>query len=122
MFQKIHSPRMFFQSSSVLLEDFWLIHYKIFDRTVNLFPGRHFSSSQLSFVGKPVKVYYTDTRKAYSLHIGEFKAHRTFIYCPDCNTAYSDDEFGKIVSPYSNVGYEVIEFIGRLVFQEYHTL
>ncbi len=34
-----------------------------------------------------VKVYYTDTRKVYSLHIGEFKAHRTFMYCPDCNTA-----------------------------------
>ncbi len=47
-----------------------------------------------------VKVYYTDTRKAYSLHIGEFKAHRTFMYCPDSDTAYSDKEFGKIVPPY----------------------
>ncbi len=58
----------------------------------------------------------------YSLHIGEFEAHRTFMYRPDCNTAYSDEEFGKIVPPYSNVGYDVIEFIGRLIFQEYHTL
>ncbi len=68
-----------------------------------------------------MKVYYTDTSKAYSLLIDEFKAHRTYMYCPDCNTAYSDEEFGKIVSPYSNVGNDVIEFIGRLIFQEYNT-
>ncbi len=69
-----------------------------------------------------MKVYYTDTRKAHSQHINEFKALRTFMYCPDCDTAYSDEEFGKIVQPYSNVGNDVIEFIGRLIFQEYHTL
>ncbi len=43
------------------------------------------------------------------------------MYCPDCNTACSDEEFGKIVTPYSNIGYDVIEFIGRFIFQEYHT-
>ena len=69
-----------------------------------------------------LKVYYTDVRKVYSLHIGEFKAHRTFMCCPDCNTVYSDKEFGKIVPLYSNVGYDVIEFIGRLIFQKHHTL
>ena len=69
-----------------------------------------------------LKVYYTDTRKVYSLHIGVFKAHRTFMYCPDCNTIYAAEEFGKIVPLYSNVGYDVIEFIGRLIFQKYHTL
>ncbi len=69
-----------------------------------------------------LKVSYTDTRKVYSLHIGEFKAHRTFMYCPDCNTVYCSEELGKIVPLYSNVGYDVIEFIGRLIFQQYHTL
>ncbi len=69
-----------------------------------------------------MKVYYTDTRKAYSLRIGEFKAYWTFMDCSDCNTAYSDEEVGKIVPPYSKVGYDVIEFIGRLIIEEYHTL
>ncbi len=44
------------------------------------------------------------------------------MYCPDCSTVYSDEEFRKIVVPYSNVGYDVTEFIGQLVFQEYLTL
>ncbi|MBD3273639.1 transposase [Candidatus Dependentiae bacterium] len=56
------------------------------------------------------------------MHIGEFKAHQTFMHCPDCNTVYSSKELQKIVPPYSNVGYDVIEFIGRLIFQQHHTL
>ncbi len=44
------------------------------------------------------------------------------MYCPDCNTVYSAEEFGKIVPLYSNVGYDVLEFIGRLIFQKHHTL
>ncbi|MBU2506044.1 MAG: transposase [Bacteroidetes bacterium] len=69
-----------------------------------------------------LKVYYTDKRKVYSLHIGVFKAHRTFMYCQDCNTVYPAEEFGKIAPVYSNVGYDVIVFIGRLIFHEHHTL
>ena len=69
-----------------------------------------------------LKVYYTDVRKIYSLHIGEFKAHRTFMNCPNCNTVYSDERLGEIAPLYSNVGYDVIEFIGRLIFQKYRTL
>jgi hypothetical protein len=69
-----------------------------------------------------LKVYYTDVRKVYSLHIGEFKAHRTFMNCPDCNIVYASQEFGKIAPLYSNVGFDVIEFIGRLIFQKHHTL
>jgi len=69
-----------------------------------------------------LKVRHTDKRKVYSLHIGLFNAHRTFLYCPDCNTVYPAEEFKKIVPPYSNVGYDVIVFIGRLIFAEHHTL
>ncbi len=69
-----------------------------------------------------LKVHHTDIRKVYSLHIGVFNAHRTFLYCPDCNTVYPTEEFKKIVPPYSNVGYDVIVFIGRLIFDEHHTL
>lgn len=44
------------------------------------------------------------------------------MYCPDCNTVYSAEEFGKIAPLYSNVGYDVLEFTGRLIFQKHHTL
>ncbi|MQY79199.1 MAG: transposase [Bacteroidetes bacterium] len=69
-----------------------------------------------------LKVHHTDTRRVYSLHIGVFNAHRTFMYCPDCNKVYPAEDFENIVPKYSNVGYDIIEFIGRLIFLEYHTL
>lgn len=69
-----------------------------------------------------LKVHHTDTRKAYSLHIGVFSAHRTFMYCPDCNKVYPSESFEKIVPRFSNFGYDIIVFIGRLIFLEHHTL
>lgn len=69
-----------------------------------------------------LKVHHTDTRKVYSLHIGEFNAHRTFMFCCDCNTVYRPEEFETIVPPCSNVGYDVMIFIGRFVFCGHHTL
>ena len=69
-----------------------------------------------------LKVHHTDMRKVYSLHIGIFSAHRTFMYCPDCNKVYPSESFEKIVPRYSNVGYDIIVFIGRLIFLEHHTL
>jgi len=69
-----------------------------------------------------LKVHHTDIRKVYSLHIGVFNAHRTFMYCPDCNKIYPAESFEKITPRYSNVGYDVIVFIGRLIFLEHHTL
>lgn len=69
-----------------------------------------------------LKVHHTDTRKVHSLHIGVFNAHRTFMHCPVCKNVYSSEEFGKIVPPSSNVGYDVNIFIGRLIFQQHHTI
>lgn len=69
-----------------------------------------------------LKVHHTDIRKIYTLHIGEIKARRTFMYCAGCNHIYSPEEFGKIVPPHSNVGYDVMVLVGRLIFWEHHTL
>ena len=69
-----------------------------------------------------LKVHHTDIRKIYTLHIGEIKARRTFMYCADCNHIYPAEEFEKIVPPHSNVGYDVMVLIGRLIFCEHHTL
>jgi hypothetical protein len=69
-----------------------------------------------------LKVHHTDTRKIYSLHIGAFNAHRTFMYCPACNMVCPPGEFEVMVPQFSNVGYDVIVFIGRLIFQKHHTI
>jgi len=69
-----------------------------------------------------LKVHHTDIRKIYTLHIGEIKARRTFMYCANCNHIYSPEEFEKIIPPHSNIGYDVMVLIGRLIFCKHHTL
>jgi len=44
------------------------------------------------------------------------------MYCADCNRIYSPEKFEKIVPPHSNVGYDVMVLVGRLIFCEHHTL
>jgi transposase-like protein len=44
------------------------------------------------------------------------------MHCPDCNKVYPPEDFENIVPKYSNIGYDIIVFIGRLIFLEYHTL
>lgn len=67
-------------------------------------------------------VYRTDTRKVYLMDIGEIRAHRTFLHCPDCKTIYPPAAFDKIVAPCSNVGYDVMTFIGKFIVLEHHTV
>jgi hypothetical protein len=69
-----------------------------------------------------LKVYYTDTIKIYSLHIGAFNAHRTFMCCPVCKKVHPPEELEEMVSQFSNVGYDVIVFIGRLIFLKHHAI
>lgn len=69
-----------------------------------------------------LKVHHTDTRKVYMLDIGKCKAHRTFMFCPDCKGVYPPEKFEKSVPSYSNVGYDVMVLTGRLIFCEHHTI
>lgn len=71
---------------------------------------------------RELRVRHTDTRKVYSLHIGAFNAHRTFLFCPQCNTIFAPENFEGITPPGSNIGYDVIVYIGKLIFCEHHTL
>jgi hypothetical protein len=69
-----------------------------------------------------LKVYRTDTRKIYLLDIGQCKAHRTFMYCSDCECVFPSEDFEKWVPPYANVGYDVMVLTGRLILCEHHTI
>jgi len=44
------------------------------------------------------------------------------MYCANCNHIYSPEEFEKIIPPHSNIGYDVMVLIGRLIFCKHHTL
>lgn len=69
-----------------------------------------------------LKVHHTDTRKIYLLDIGQCKAHRSFMYCPDCECVFPSEDFEKWVPPYANVGYDVMVLAGRLILCEHHTI
>ena len=69
-----------------------------------------------------LKVHRTDTRKIYLLDIGQCKAHRTFMYCPDCDRVFSSEDFEKRVPPHANVGYDVMVLTGNLILREHHTI
>jgi len=69
-----------------------------------------------------LKVHHTDIRKIYLLDIGQCKAHRTFMYCSDCECVFPDEDFEKWVSPCANVGYDVMVLTGRLILCEHHTI
>lgn len=69
-----------------------------------------------------LKVYRTDIRKIYLLDIGQCKAHRTFMYCPDCKNVFPSEDFEKWVPSYANAGYDVMVLTGRLMLCEHHTM
>lgn len=66
--------------------------------------------------GKALKVYYTDTRKVVTMHIGSFLAHNTFSNC-DCHSrVYSSEKIGELVPKYCNYGYSIMVYVGRELF------
>ncbi len=69
-----------------------------------------------------LKVHHTDTRKIYLLDIGQCKAHRSFMYCSDCECVFPSEDFEKWVPSYANVGYDVMVLAGRLMLCEHHTI
>lgn len=68
-----------------------------------------------------LKVHHTDIRKVYLLDIGQCKAHRTFMYCPDCECVFPSEDFEKWVPTCANLGYDVMVLAGKLILCEHHT-
>lgn len=71
-----------------------------------------------------LKVRKTDTKKIFSLDIGKFVAHQTFLHCENCDreTSYSSQQLNCIAAKHCNFGYDVIVYIGKSVFQRHKTI
>lgn len=67
---------------------------------------------------RELHVLKTTTRLIKMLGIGQFKAHHTFLYCPNHNGmgAWKSTELCKLVPQDANVAYNVIVEIGKLRF------
>lgn len=52
---------------------------------------------------------------------GPFIAHETVLQCKKCRTTLGSDALGRLVRRCCNVGYDVLIFVGRALFQRYRT-
>ena len=73
--------------------------------------------------GFPTKVQKTQKReKIVTLQIGRFALHETVKHCPNCQRVFRHEEVKNFVPEFCNFGFDVIEYVGRALFLEYHTL
>ncbi|MFQ5976264.1 MAG: transposase, partial [Candidatus Hydrothermarchaeales archaeon] len=71
-----------------------------------------------------LKAKKTRTKPVVTLHIGEFKAHETLLYCDHCgkNTVYSSEELQGLVPMHCKYGYDVLIYVGKAIFLRYRTV
>ena len=53
---------------------------------------------------------------------GPLIAHETLLNCPSCSRIFGSDALLQLVSKWCNVGYDVLVYIGRALFQRYRTI
>jgi len=53
---------------------------------------------------------------------GPFIAHETLLHCPSCSRIFGSDVLLQLVPKWCNVGYDVLVYVGRALFQRYRTI
>ncbi|MDL1960301.1 MAG: transposase [Deltaproteobacteria bacterium] len=61
-------------------------------------------------------------RKAVLSMTGPFVAHETLLHCPSCSRIFGSDALLQLVPKWCNVGYDVLVYVGRALFQRYRTI
>ena len=72
--------------------------------------------------GSSLLVQKSKRRKVSTLHIGQFLAQETVLYCPHCKENFLCKELNTFVAPGCNFGYDVIEFIGTAIWCKSKTI
>ena len=57
-------------------------------------------------------------KRAATLAIGEFLTHETVYYCPKCREVFYSHELRTLIPQHSNFGYDIMVYIGKLLFLE----
>jgi len=60
-------------------------------------------------------------RKNILLMAGPFIAHETVAQCLDCRRTFGSEALTRLVEPRCNVGYEILVYVGRALFQRHRT-
>ncbi len=61
-------------------------------------------------------------RKTVLSMAGPFVAHETLLHCPSCSITFGSDALLQLVPKWCNVGYDVLVYVGRALFQRYRTI
>ncbi|MCA1743655.1 MAG: transposase [Desulfovibrionales bacterium] len=69
----------------------------------------------------PLHVQKTRQKNVRSM-TGPFVAHETLLLCKSCNQVYASDLLLGMVPSGSNVGFDVLVFVGQSLFKRYRTL
>ena len=61
-------------------------------------------------------------RKTVLSMTGPFIAHETLLNCPSCSRIFGSDALLRLVPKWCNIGYDVLVYVGRALFQRYRTI
>ncbi len=61
-------------------------------------------------------------RKTVLTMTGPFIAHETLLCCSSCSSIFSSDALLQLVPKWCNVGFDVLVYIGRALFQRHRTI
>lgn len=61
-------------------------------------------------------------RKAVLTMTGPFIAHETLLCCSSCSKIFSSEALLQLVPKWCNIGFDVLVYIGRALFQQYRTI
>jgi hypothetical protein len=71
--------------------------------------------------GEQLDVQKTRRKKVLSM-TGPLIAHETLLCCPSCSGTFNSDALLQLVPKWCNVGYDVLVYVGRALFQRYRTI
>ena len=63
----------------------------------------------------------TQTKDVVLLDFGELAFNETVKFCPDCGSVFGSEKLRSLVPEYSNIGFDVMEFVGNKLFIEHYT-
>jgi hypothetical protein len=66
--------------------------------------------------GESLKVQKTQMRSVVLLDFGEILFKETIKYCSVCKSIFGSERLSDLVPDYANFSFEIIEFVGRMLF------
>ncbi len=67
----------------------------------------------------PLHVRKTCYKTVITLALGEFYVRETVFECTQCKNIYTSEELKKIVTPWCNIGYDLLVYVGKSLFLKY---